>query len=443
MFCTALLLMGNPCDPVKTFDHLTQRIHQDLAGERWYQVRFRELDIGSLQETRSQLRSGEYVLSRSLRFSLMRNRITQVNERLVFSSVFPYRLKRAEQDTTVTHNDTTTETQRVFPADTLTSSPQSQLNYLATFAFHPQMMTGRDRVETRSIDFTVGQIKTNIWHVSRLAREGSDYELTSADGLTTHAVSSKGVPVRTNMSGGINMAIIDGPLNQPWEDNGYLFDRGEISIRVNRAIDQHHRLVALTLRVHADEDAKRLWAPLSNGDDDIRIDHRTPRVANAPAAHARTPLVTDISNASVTDLIAELKLERNATYASVQRLVETLHERITYEDISHPSSIEETLERQTGDCTEFADVFDAVATRLGWHSRIKTGLAFHPPSQSFRPHSWNEVAIQGRWISVDASWGQLPADASHVPFPRGNTLALLAQAPSMWFEVVDQHYRSD
>ena len=443
MFCVALLLTGNACDRVWTLDQMMQRVHADMAGEHWYQVRFRELKIGSIRESRSQLMSGEYVIDRSLRFSLMRNRITHVNERLLFSNEFPYRLLSAEQETTVTHNDTTTETHRVFPTDTMTSSPRSQLNYLATLAFHPQMMIDRDRVETRSIDFTIGQIKRNMWQVNRLLHEGSDYDLASADGLTTHAVSSKGVTVRTNMPGGVSMTIVDRPLDQPWEDNAYLFDRGQISIRVNRAIDQHHRLVALTLRLHADEDAKRLWASLSNGDDDIRIDLRTPLKADVPTAQAGTSHATDYSNASVTDLIAELNLERHATYVNVRRLVETLHERITYEDISHPSLIEETLERQTGDCTEFADVFDAVAIQLGWHSRIRTGLAYHPPSKTFRPHSWNEVVIDEHWISADASWGQLPADASHVPFPRGNTLALLAQAPHMWFEVVDQHYQAD
>ena len=237
---------------------------------------------------------------------------------------------------------------------------------------------------------------------------------------------------------------MDPPGDESWTSGPHLFDSVEVSVPVDESIADPRQLVSLTLRIHASAKAKGLWGTIADNDNTIQIDRRNPPLVDEHLKIRHpNPSEFDDTLASVTELLTDTNLEHEVTHEGVQRLVDELHELIRYEDISQPSSLAETLERKTGDCTEFADVFDAVATRLGWNSRIRTGLAYHPPSQSFLPHSWNEVAIDGRWISVDASWGQFPADATHVPFPRANTLALLAHASSTRFEVVDQRYRTN
>ena len=443
VLCTALLLLGNPCDPVTTLDHDTQRLHDDMAGEYWYLVRFQGSNIGSLVETRSQLASGNYVINRSFRFSLMRNRVTHVNERLVFSNEFPYPVLEASQTTTVKHGDHSTTTDRIFPVDTETGTLSASMSYLATLAFYPGFIADREQIDTRSLNFSEHQVDLRTWQVNDSVLDGNDFAVTSSDGSTTYQISSKGIPVHSNMPGGISLVIVEEPLDQTLEADAYVFDSAEISIPVDKVIPEHHRLVTLTLRLHGDSDTKSFWEPISNGDDVIKIDRRIPQVVDVTSLQSTNAGVSALTEGALLNLISDVALDQNATFTNVQRLVSALYQRIRYEDISHASTIEETLERNSGDCTEIADVFDAVATQLGWNSRIKTGLAYHPPSQSFRPHSWNEIAIDGRWITADASWGQLPADASHVPFPRANTLALLVQASSMRFEIVDQEYLSD
>ncbi|MCY3858406.1 MAG: transglutaminase-like domain-containing protein [Gammaproteobacteria bacterium] len=443
LLCTVLLFAGNPCEPMRILDQMIESIHDDMAGEHWYEVRFQDRTIGSLHESRSKLPSGEYVLNRSLRFSLMRNRITHVEERIVFSSEFPYPLLKADQETTVTHRGHRTRSLRSFPIETMSDLQQSTLSYLDTQAFHPRWIANRDQIETRSIDFVDIDSNTTTWRISASAHNDSDLTITSADGSTTHLVSSTGVPSHSDLVGGIHLSAVEGPLTQPWADNEYVFDSGGVSVPVNEAIADHHRLVALTLRLDASDVSRNLWKPISDNDGFIRIDRRSPQPTDEhqiEAAHLHAELP---AHGSVSSLIREVEIDSKATYTNVKRLVDSLYERIEYEDISHASSIEATLSRKTGDCTEFADLVDAVATKLGWDSRIRTGLAYHSPSQTFRPHSWNEIAIDGHWISADASWGQFPADASHVPFPRANVLALLAQASSTRFEVVDHQYTVD
>ena len=441
--CATLLFVGNPCSPDRTLDSLIQVVHDDMAGEHWYEVRFQNANIGTLHETRTQLPSDEYALSRSLRFSLTRTRTTHVKERFVFTNEFPYALLRAEQETTV-HDDGESNTSlREFPVNPSTPASTRSLSYLTTLAFHPRLMTDKNYVKTRTINLTESRLVSTQWQIDRKSRDYGAFSLTSMDGSTTHLVASSGIPLKTNMSGGISLSITDQASVQRWQQRAYPIDDGEISVPVDRAIPQHQRLTGLTLRLHTRVATDDLQSSFADTRDYIKIDRRNPPIADVQQEKQNDSRQRTSSGSGVAHLINEAALDRDVTYASLRRLVDVLHERIAYEDISIPTTVEETLERRSGDCTEYADTLDAIAKQVGWRSRIKTGLAYHPPSQSFRPHSWNEVVVEGRWISADASWGQVPADASHVPFPRANTLALLAQASSMRFEVVDQRYKVD
>ena len=40
---------------------------------------------------------------------------------------------------------------------------------------------------------------------------------------------------------------------------------------------------------------------------------------------------------------------------------------------------------------------------------------------SFFYHAWNEVCVGGRWLSLDTTINQLPADLSHIKFIEGET----------------------
>ena len=443
IFCAAFLLTGNLCDPVRTLDQITRQAHDDLAGEHWYQVNFQQDKIGSLQETRSQLPTGEFAVTRSLRFSLMSNRITHITEQSHFSSTFPYELLSAEQITTVTHHGNSKSVRRVFPIEATKNSRYPPLTYLSTLAFHPHFVGNNDRITLRSVDFARNRYISHTWQVNVSTEDGVAFRLTSNDGLSTHLISSAGKSVQSSGSGGISTLAVDHAEDESWNDGPFIFDSTEVSVPVDQSIDDPRRLESLTLQIHGSREAKGLWGAILDSNDTIRIDRRNPPIVAIQQLRHSNLSESDNAFALVAKFLTDSNLGREVTYEAVQRLVDELDDRISYEDISEPSSLVETLERKTGDCTEFADVFDAVATHLGWNSRIRTGLAYHAPSQSFRPHSWNEIDIDGRWISADASWGQFPADATHVPFPRANTLALLAQASSTRFEVVDQRYQTN
>ena len=78
-----------------------------------------------------------------------------------------------------------------------------------------------------------------------------------------------------------------------------------------------------------------------------------------------------------------------------------------------------TLFSRTGDCNEHAALFAALSRSLSIPTRIIAGVKYH--EGMFYYHAWNEVCLAGKWISLDATKNQFPADLSHIKFVQGET----------------------
>jgi hypothetical protein len=91
---------------------------------------------------------------------------------------------------------------------------------------------------------------------------------------------------------------------------------------------------------------------------------------------------------------------------------ETLRKKIT---ISVPSAVQ-VLEDRSGDCNEHTVLYVALARALGLPARTAAGLVYL--RGHFYYHAWPEVWL-GEWVAVDPTFGQYPADASHLRFTVG------------------------
>lgn len=91
---------------------------------------------------------------------------------------------------------------------------------------------------------------------------------------------------------------------------------------------------------------------------------------------------------------------------------ENLRKRIT---ISVPSAVQ-VLEDRSGDCNEHTVLYVALARALGLPARTAAGLVYL--RGRFYYHAWPEVWL-GDWVAVDPTFGQYPADASHLRFTIG------------------------
>jgi len=80
------------------------------------------------------------------------------------------------------------------------------------------------------------------------------------------------------------------------------------------------------------------------------------------------------------------------------------------------TSAAEVLMVRRGDCNEHAALFAALARAVGLPAVVHVGLVYL--DGAFYYHAWNGVYV-GEWISLDATWGQWPADATHLRFATG------------------------
>lgn len=82
-----------------------------------------------------------------------------------------------------------------------------------------------------------------------------------------------------------------------------------------------------------------------------------------------------------------------------------------------------TLTTKKGDCNEHAALFAALARSIGVPTRVAAGVMYH--KGAFFYHAWNEVCLDGKWISLDSTLNQIPADLTHIRFVHGETQEMI------------------
>jgi transglutaminase-like putative cysteine protease len=101
---------------------------------------------------------------------------------------------------------------------------------------------------------------------------------------------------------------------------------------------------------------------------------------------------------------------------AAQRLTNWVHDELAKRvTVSVPSAVE-VLESRRGDCNEHTVLYVALARAVGIPARTAAGLVHL--DGAFYYHAWPEVYLNG-WVAVDPTFGQFPADASHLRFTIG------------------------
>lgn len=84
-----------------------------------------------------------------------------------------------------------------------------------------------------------------------------------------------------------------------------------------------------------------------------------------------------------------------------------------------------SLTQKSGNCQTHAKLYTALARAAGIPTRFVSGLVSQDGS-GFLYHSWAESWLAGRWVAVDPTFNQVPADPTHLAFFEGNRLADLS-----------------
>ncbi|WP_163337661.1 transglutaminase family protein [Desulfopila sp. IMCC35008] len=108
---------------------------------------------------------------------------------------------------------------------------------------------------------------------------------------------------------------------------------------------------------------------------------------------------------------------RDGRLAQIKALADWVYTNIEKRPVLGIPDARTTFVNRVGDCNEHAALFAALARSVGIPTHIAAGVVYH--KEAFYYHAWNEVCVGDRWLSLDTTTNQLPADVSHIQFLRG------------------------
>lgn len=125
-------------------------------------------------------------------------------------------------------------------------------------------------------------------------------------------------------------------------------------------------------------------------------------------------------SAKARELTASLKTDQERVQALVTWTASWLED-----SVEDGGSAVMALNKKKGNCQTHAKLYTALARAAGIPTRFVSGLVSQNGA-GFLYHSWAESLVEGRWLAVDPTFNQIPADPTHLAFFEGNRLADLA-----------------
>lgn len=130
---------------------------------------------------------------------------------------------------------------------------------------------------------------------------------------------------------------------------------------------------------------------------------------------------------------------------AVQILVDWVYRYLEKTPVVGVPNALEVLRIGKGDCNEHTSLYVALARARGIPARIAAGLVYSDRVTStgaFYYHAWPEVWFgeEGGWVPVDPTFGQFPADATHVKLVEGDLarqIELMRVMGRIGFELIE------
>ena len=137
--------------------------------------------------------------------------------------------------------------------------------------------------------------------------------------------------------------------------------------------------------------------------------------ARFPTELAPEPLI-ESARPEIVDLAARIVGGERDPRLAAERIARWVHDSLA-KDITFglPDAVQ-VLRARRGDCNEHTALFIALARATGIPARSAAGLAY--VNGKFYYHAWPEIYL-ARWVPVDPTFGEFPADASHLRFVVG------------------------
>jgi hypothetical protein len=107
---------------------------------------------------------------------------------------------------------------------------------------------------------------------------------------------------------------------------------------------------------------------------------------------------------------------------AARKLERWVYRNISKVPVAGVPSAREVLGSQRGDCNEHTTLYTALARSIGLPTKMAAGIVYSESifaDGAFYYHAWPEVWLGDGWVPLDPTFGQFPADATHIKLVEG------------------------
>jgi hypothetical protein len=431
----------------------------ELAGDARYDVQYLDTRVGHYQST-TRIARDRVVFETRMVTEFPGTEVTTIHEQLEFSARAPFvllqasRLERTgarEQHTAVEHRGSgryaVVHTRPEGPVHDEVSWQYALPDHLALELALAAGATPGARLTGRQLDLARLEPRARTWHIVAPLDDGGWWLRDGTPGEDVLVlVDARGMPHTLLYAAGLlTLTRSDGA--QPVEHGTQLAWPGEPLVPLDTPIAQPLRLERVTLRV-----SERIrtalatvpelgWQPGGDGYWLLTITAERASTQGGDRSAQTAHRDGDMNAGRASPMIRRLKTEALAgvgddTTQQVAALVSFVNGFLAYSDRRRPLDLFDAVTAREGSCTEFANLFTALAHAAGLSARTVTGLVYaEDTGPGFYVHAWNEVLVGDRWHSVDPTLGSTWVGATHIPFPAGDTAFLRAYAAFAGHEI--------
>jgi transglutaminase-like putative cysteine protease len=165
----------------------------------------------------------------------------------------------------------------------------------------------------------------------------------------------------------------------------------------------------------------------ATGDQEILCRTRRLAPGSGPTAEAgaedlASTLIIPSGNSRIQRLAEQIVAGAGDQTEAVQLIIAWMSHNLEQAAADSFSALD-VLDQGKAECQGHSFLYASLARAVGIPTRVVNGLVYHPDYQGFLYHTWAESLLQGTWLPVDPTFGQLGADATHLRLLVGENLA--------------------
>jgi hypothetical protein len=142
-----------------------------------------------------------------------------------------------------------------------------------------------------------------------------------------------------------------------------------------------------------------------------------PYAGNDHAADLQATMLVQSDDRAIREQAAKIVGKEQDAAEATKKLNTWVYETIDKQAVVSIPSAVEVLQQKVGDCNEHTTLYAALARAAGIPTRMAAGIVYM--KNGFYYHAWPEVWL-GEWTAIDPTFGQFPADATHIRFITGD-----------------------